>query len=162
MVKFKNSSQNQRLSALLFGLAALFIFPGSAWAGADCPDATPTRIMVHVDGMKSAKGTLTAALYDDNERNFLRKGSRIAKEREPASEDTVVVCMPAPGPGEYAIALYHDDNANRKFDRNWYGKPKEGWAFSNNAKGRLGPPSYKSAAFKVEGTEIEIHIRMRY
>ncbi|HIF09772.1 MAG TPA: DUF2141 domain-containing protein [Sneathiellales bacterium] len=158
----KIKCRSRRLSVWQMGLAGLFVFSGNAWAGADCPEDTPTRIWVHVDGMKNDKGTITASLYDDNARNFLKKGRRIAKERESASTGAVMVCMPAPGPGMYAVALYHDENANRKFDRNWYGVPKEGHAFSNNAKGRLGPPSHKAAAFTVDGAEAEIHVRMRY
>ena len=156
----KNHSWSR--SVLKLGLFVMLAYPGTALAGANCPEDTPTYIWVHVDGLKNTKGTVTASLYDDDERNFLKKGHRIAKEREPASTDTVIVCMPAPGPGTYAVALYHDENANRKFDRNWYGKPMEGHAFSNDAKGRLGPPSYKAAAFTAEGSEIEIHVRMRY
>jgi uncharacterized protein (DUF2141 family) len=141
-------------------LLALILTPYAGQA-ADCPEGTPTRIWIHVEGLKNTKGTVTASLYD-SAKNFLKKGRRIAKEREPASTDAVKVCMPAPGPGTYAIALYHDENANRKFDRTWYGKPKEGHAFSNDARGRLVAPSYKAAAITVEGTENEIVVHMRY
>ena len=163
MGKLKKIYQNWAFTIRFLGIPVFLATPNAAWAaGAECPADTPTRILVHVDGLKNTKGTVTASLYDDNARNFLKKGSRIAKEREPATPETVVICMPAPGPGKYAVAIYHDENANLKFDRHWYGKPKEGYAFSNNAKGRLGPPSHTAAAFTVEGDEAEIHVRMRY
>ncbi len=130
--------------------------------GADCPDGTPTRIWVQVLGTNSTAGTVTASLYDHKAKNFLKKGKRIAKEREPASTDPVLICMPAPGPGTYAVAIYHDQNSNRKLDRSWLGMPKEGWGFSNNAKGRLGPPSHRAAAFAAIGDETTIEISMRY
>lgn len=138
--------------------------PPSAGAAhaAECPKDTPTRIWVRVLGLKSAAGTVTASLYDHKAKNFLKKRKRIAKEREPASTEPVMVCMPAPGPGTYAVAIYHDENANRKLDRNWIGMPKEGYGFSNDAKGRLGPPAHKAAAFAVEADEVSIDVTMRY
>jgi len=51
--------------------------------------------------------------------------------------------------GEYAIALYHDENNNGKCDRNFFGIPKEGFAFSNNVKPFLSAPSFKSCKFSV-------------
>ncbi len=142
-------------------LAGLLAGAGKSYA-AECPPDTPTRIWVRVLGLKSAAGTVTASLYDDKAKNFLKKRRRIAKEREPASTGPVMVCMPAPGPGTYAVAIYHDENANRKWDRNWIGIPKEGYGFSNDARGRLGPPAHEAAAFAVDGDEATVDVRVRY
>ncbi len=38
-------------------------------------------------------------------------------------------------PGRYALAVIHDENMNGKLDANWLGVPKEGYGFSNDAKG---------------------------
>lgn len=146
------------------GLIALGLLTAGTGSGlaAECPEDTPTRIWVRIHGMKTASGTVTASLYDGVPKNFLKKGRRVAKEREPASTDPVMVCMPAPGPGTYAVALYHDENANRKLDRNWIGMPKEGYGFSNDAKGRMGPPSHQAAAFTVTDDDTTIDVKMRY
>lgn len=42
--------------------------------------------------------------------------------------------------GDYAVAVFHDVNSNNKLDKNFLGIPKEGYAFSKNAKGNFGPP----------------------
>ena len=60
-------------------------------------------------------------------------------------------------PGIYAIALLHDQNENRKLDKNWIGAPKEGFGFSRNVKVFMGPPEFKEAAFNAEeNTSLEI------
>jgi len=54
-------------------------------------------------------------------------------------------------PGRYTFRYFHDENNNKKIDANWMGMPKEGYGFSNNAKGTFGPPSYKNMIFKLNG-----------
>jgi uncharacterized protein (DUF2141 family) len=44
--------------------------------------------------------------------------------------------------GEYAVMLFHDENGNQKMDSNLLGIPTEGYGFSNEAKGRFGPPKF--------------------
>ena len=61
--------------------------------------------------------------------------------------------------GIYAIGLYVDSNKNEKLDTNFFGIPKEQFGFSNNAKGRFGPPSFESASFELDALkEISINL----
>ena len=66
-------------------------------------------------------------------------------------------------PGEYAIACFHDENANNDLDTNFLGIPIEGTGASNDAHGFMGPPSYKDARFTVgpSGTR-RVSVPMRY
>ena len=61
--------------------------------------------------------------------------------------------------GTYAIGIFVDTNFNNKMDRNLFGIPKEQFGFSNDAKGRFGPPSFKDAAFSVLG-EVYLEINL--
>ncbi len=49
--------------------------------------------------------------------------------------------------GLYAIALYQDTNANEKLDTNFFGIPKEPYAFSNNKKPGFAAPSFEKCSF---------------
>ncbi len=49
--------------------------------------------------------------------------------------------------GKYVVAIYRDTNENGKLDYHPLGYPTEPYAFSNNAKGSFGPPSFAAAAF---------------
>ena len=61
----------------------------------------------------------------------------------------------------YAIAIYHDQNSNNKFDT-FLSIPQEKFGFSNDAKVFFGPPSFDEAAFylkKNQRLKIEISLR---
>jgi uncharacterized protein (DUF2141 family) len=54
-------------------------------------------------------------------------------------------------PGNYTFKYFHDENKNKYLDLNWIGIPKEGYGFSNNAKGTFGPPSIEKMVFGFKG-----------
>jgi len=53
-------------------------------------------------------------------------------------------------PGDYAFAIFHDENGNQELDQNILGISTEGFAFSNNAMGNFGPPSWSQSKFTVQ------------
>ena len=73
-----------------------------------------------------------------------------------AGEMTFEVTLP---PGIYGARVLHDLNGNGEMDSNFVGIPKEPWAFSNNATGRLGPAKWQDANFEFSGdTAVEIRL----
>ena len=64
--------------------------------------------------------------------------------------------------GTYAIGSIHDENSNKEFDKNFIGIPKEGFGTSNNPKMTFGPPSFKTASFSLNQSEMTIKIQMVY
>ncbi|MBL7942746.1 MAG: DUF2141 domain-containing protein [Flavobacteriales bacterium] len=66
------------------------------------------------------------------------------------------------GPGRYAVAIMHDENANNELDTNMLGIPTEGYGFSRDASGWFGPPSFDSAAINFSGDAMGITMRMNY
>ena len=58
--------------------------------------------------------------------------------------------------------MLHDENNNGKADRALMMMPKEGYGFSRDAKVKMGPPSFASAAFEVGSQPLSQTIRMRY
>lgn len=65
-------------------------------------------------------------------------------------------------PGTYAIAVIHDENMNGKLDSSWLGIPKEGYGFSNNAKGVVGAPLFSAASFPYDGQNVDLTISLHY
>lgn len=51
--------------------------------------------------------------------------------------------------GRYAVKSFADENANARLDTNLIGLPVERYGFSNNARGRMGPPTFDAAAVQV-------------
>lgn len=64
--------------------------------------------------------------------------------------------------GEYAIALFHDEDNDGKLAYGALGIPKEGYGFSNDARGRFGPPSFDKARFKLDSAEKAVSIKVKY
>ncbi len=126
-----------------------------------CP-SWGTAIHVHIHGIRNAEGTIKAVLYGPDPETFLVKGKKADKEREPAEKGSMTLCVAAREKGQYAVAVYHDENDNHKFDRNWIGLPTEGFGFSKDPTLFLAPPSFDEAAFEVNGDLTHIDLGVSY
>ncbi len=121
--------------------------------------AQKTNIKVNVENVKNAEGKIMIALYNSEE-TYMKS---LFKGDEPKAEVGTVVGEFKDVPyGTYAVAVFQDENENKKLDTNFMGIPKEAYGFSNNATGFMGPPSFKDAAFKVNSSaEKVINIRIK-
>lgn len=63
--------------------------------------------------------------------------------------------------GRYALAIYHDENANKICDTNFFGIPKEAYAFSNGIRPSFSAPSFQFCSFMVNADKA-ITIKMVY
>lgn len=64
-------------------------------------------------------------------------------------------------PGDYAIAIIHDENGNGKLDT-FVGIPREGVGFSRNPVIRFGAPGYNAAHFTIGTAPVRQMIKMKY
>ena len=65
--------------------------------------------------------------------------------------------------GEYILSAFHDENVNGKLDVSDNGMPEEGFAFSNNAQPKMGPPNPQEMLFSIKENENAAQtIRMIY
>ncbi len=112
-------------------------------------------------GLRSGDGDVHVAVYDSPE-TFPDSGEMAAEAVVPARSDGVLAAFPGLAPGTYAVAVYHDENANHDFDQGIFGVPLEGYAFSNGASVFLGPPDFAEAAVRLGSEGAEITIPMTY
>jgi uncharacterized protein (DUF2141 family) len=110
------------------------------------------ELKVHITGVDEAKGgNIMVGVYE-SEATFLKDDGHIAEASVPvtdAKEGLITTQFDLPVGKTYAIAAYHDANGNEKLDKNFFGVPKEGYGFSNNARGTFGPPSFEKVAFQL-------------
>jgi len=118
-------------------------------------------VQVTVTGLRSEKGLVQACLTSDPHRFPDCKGDHSAHSLTVKASDHLVLDFGSVTPGRYAISLLHDENGNGRVDRALI-IPTEGFGFSRDAKLRMGPPSFKSAAFEVGRETVRQSIRMRY
>ena len=120
------------------------------------------RLDVVVTGMRRIAGNITLTAYGEDPARFLKHAGSLAITRVMLTGPVATLCVAVSRPGTYAIAIYHDENNNHHFDRNFLGLPVEGYGFSNDAPTMLGPPSFSAARITVEPGVHRIAIRLRY
>jgi uncharacterized protein (DUF2141 family) len=132
----------------------------------DCKGSpSQTKLVIVVEQVKSASGTVRITMYPDDAARFLKHGGPIhglSGLPFAATAPVTQACVWLPGPGGYAVSIYHDANGNGHFDQNFLGLPLEGFGFSNNPSTALGAPNFADARFAVTGGELTIHIKLRY
>ncbi len=149
-------------STIAIGLLA--VAPIAAQANRTDVGSGAMRSAIEVDltALRSSQGTVIACLTADPERfPKCRDDGQSRRMIRPANGVQRLVFDDVT-PGRYAIAVLHDENGNGKADRAMTMIPREGFGFSNDAKVRLGPPKFDDAAFRVEGRDRHLKIRMRY
>jgi len=131
------------------------------------PDISPRQppakvdLTIEIQHLHSNQGKIMALLFraakgfPDDAINAHRQG--MAQINEKTSE----IVFRKLEPGNYAIALFHDENDDSKLNKHWYGKPEEGVATSNNIIPRFGAPSYEDCQFTIN-SDMKIVLNMHY
>jgi uncharacterized protein (DUF2141 family) len=143
----------RRAALLVLGATTTTAAAGQAQAG---------EVVITVTDLRSTKGVVRACMTT-REDIFPRciKDAGAHRAVVPAT-DKVEIRFTGVKPGNYAIALLHDENDNGKADRAMGMMPKEGYGFSRDAPVKMAPPRFKDAVFvQGEGTS-RIAIKMRY
>jgi len=140
------------LPALLVCLVAA---SGKVWA------SDSVYVHVTVEGLRSVDVSCRLLLFES------RKGFPDSREKA-----AMMLSGPIRGqradftmrvrPGRYAIAVLHDENANERMDKTWYGRPKEGFGASNNPKVGFGPPGFEESAAVLDEKNNSLTITMTY
>ncbi len=76
--------------------------------------------------------------------------------------NTVTIRFTNVRPGDYAIALLHDENEDGKANRVMGMAPREGYGFSRDAPVRVAPPKWDDAVFTIGQASQNLTIKMRY
>ncbi len=113
-----------------------------------------------VEGVKNSRGLIGVLVFKSPAGWPEDVSSAFTSEVVPAQAPETVLEVHNLPAGEYAVVVLHDENLNKKLDRNWLGKPKEQWGMSNNPPFTHSAPSFGSARFPFAGDE-QMHIGLR-
>ena len=103
-------------------------------------------LTVEIEELRNNEGKLLLELNDENEQ--IIKGFS-----EEIYNNKCTLVVKDLKPGKYAFKYFHDENNDEKLTTNFVGMPKEGFGFSNNAKGKFGPPSFDKMLFEVSESD---------
>ena len=121
----------------------------------------PTSILVEIEGLRSNHGHVMACMTADP-KTFpdCQKDPQALHLTAPALNGETLQFKVAHA-GRYAIALFHDENANGRMDKMLM-MPREGFGFSRDAPLQFGPPRFDAASFAVGAAQVRTAIHMRY
>ena len=136
-------------------VALLMMSPALLSAGT--PVAT---FQVHITGVRNDRGVIYACLTRDAEHFLHCNGDKAALTQAVPGSARDIEFRGVP-PGRYALAIFHDQNANRKLDT-FMGIPKEGFGFSRNPGIGFGAPSFDKVSIELAPGLARTSVRMQY
>jgi uncharacterized protein (DUF2141 family) len=160
---------NRRPRIPCFALLLLANVTGSLQAQDTNPNAPaqPTTrlesVRVQIHGIRNTNGDIACAIFNAAE-GYPEESTKAYKFTRMASPGNSAICQfhDIP-PGTYAVAVFHDENANGKLDKNFLGIPREGYGASNNVRPKMSAPAFKDTAFSVKaGGTTTLNIDMGY
>jgi uncharacterized protein (DUF2141 family) len=125
--------------------------------GGAAPIAT---LKLSIDSLRSHKGLLRVCLTEDPA-NFPGCLDDAHAHTVSVPADQTEISIDGLPHGDYAAAVIHDENGNKKLDT-FMGIPREGFGFSRNPAIHFGPPRFAAARFAIGGDEEKQAVKMRY
>lgn len=107
-------------------------------------------LQVEILNLRNSKGNVAIELLSKD--NVSLKGKTVD-----IVDGKCVIIFEDVEKGTYALRYFHDENANEDIDMNFFGIPKEGIGFSNDAYGKFGPEDFEKWLFPVDGdTKVKL------
>ena len=162
-----NMRRASKIATVIAGLAIMLStigdlhLTGRAEATPIC-QSSGIPIWITIEKVRSSNGTIKVELYSGEAEKVPDKKNKVDRKRIQALQGETKLCLNAPSEGNYSISLYHDENDNKKLDRNFIGIPREGFGFSNNPPLRLGMPEQIEMRFTVEHMAVNLRISVIY
>lgn len=146
------------LRTRLFFLLAFLI---ASWQPASAQQHE-TNVQVRLAGLANSRGTIRIAIFNRAE-GFPATHTKAARLLNlPAQKGLVEFSLHGLARGQYAIAVYHDENNDGQLNTNLLGIPQEGYAFSNNVRPKFSAPSFQQTAFTLPETGQQLDIKVKY
>ena len=113
---------------------------------------------INIENIKKVNGKIEVAIYNKAE-TFLVKGEALNVYRYKVTNKSKFLTISDLPKGEYAIAVYHDLNSDKKFNKNIFGLPSESYGFSTNFIPRISKPSFDDCKIYINHSK-SIHIAL--
>jgi uncharacterized protein (DUF2141 family) len=131
-------------------LSCLLVFSAGFMSGATGQGHTLTIV---VEGISNTNGVVGVLVFS-SARGWPKDNARAFRAiAVPAHQGVVTILVSDLPSNDYAVVVLHDENENRRLDRNWLGLPKEQWGMSNNPQVHFSAPSFKQACFTLSQDE---------
>lgn len=156
---FPSSPQSQLVRPILYLiLGVLMIAPSLGFHYSE--SVLSGKLIVKIDNVSKSSGIIWIGLYDSADTYLIKEKSILKKidVTQKGYHEMVIDSLPF---GTYAIALFHDINANGEMDRNLLGIPSEPYAFSKKPKSKWRLPKFDEVKFDFSKDEQEIATQLK-
>lgn len=111
--------------------------------GDSSQSAKTVELKIMVTNITRLQGTIELGIFN-NSKDFLQKGKEYRTYSQEVTHDTVYFLLKDLKKDSYAVSIYHDVNSDRECNLNFFGIPKEPYAFSKNYKPILSKPPFNN------------------
>ena len=119
------------------------------------------QLTIVVEGVRNSRGVIGALLFRSGRGWPEHVDAAFRAKAVPARAGITTVIFEGLPPGGYAAVVLHDENANKKLDRNFLRIPLEGWGMSNNPRAHAAAPEFDRARFVLR-RNTRFRIRLNY
>jgi uncharacterized protein (DUF2141 family) len=133
-----------------YGASALAFVFGVALLGSIAEAQQGNTISVPVSGLRNNNGQVRCGLYS-SAATFPKNGQELQGAVASIANQQATCVFNNVAPGTYAVALFHAEKGETALQTSFFGQPLQGYGFSRNATGSMGPPSFSAAAYSYPG-----------
>jgi uncharacterized protein (DUF2141 family) len=146
------SRPSEMVCVLLMVIAGATLgLPREMYGAVDRGSQGPYTLTVDIEGVVNSRGVVGVLVFSSAAGWPERASAALTSKAVPAREGLTELLITGLDEGDYAVVVLHDENENRKLDRNRLHLPVEQWGMSNNPKHFLSAPSFSEASFRLEG-----------
>ncbi|MFZ9519243.1 MAG: DUF2141 domain-containing protein [Silvanigrellaceae bacterium] len=128
-------------------------------------DASASKLVLQISNMRNQIGQICISIFSD-ENGFPTEGNKaiyskcLANVETTGSKDVEIALLP---PGNYALAMFHDENSDKQLNTGSFGIPLEGFGFSNNPRILFSAPSFSECSFAInDAKQTTIQIKVNH
>lgn len=119
------------------------------------------RLSVSVTGARNDNGSVRCGLFSSAD-GFREPGREMRGAVAPIKNGQATCVFNGIPAGTYAVAVFHAEQNETRMETGLFGKPKQGYGFSNNPSTTFGPPNFSSAAFEYKGGNLHLPVTLSY
>lgn len=129
------------------------------------------RLEVDVSKLRSSKGQICYALFDDakgfpsTQESVVKSGCQALVAGSEPGRSLLVIEDIAASSDSFALSLFHDENNNGNLDKKkilGIEIPAEGFGMSNNPPTRMAPPTWEECVFHPTEGANQLAISFKY
>ncbi len=124
-------------------------------------DSLHGNLTVFIKNINKIIGNINIAVFNSYA-SFVNNGPVFRGAIVPVTAFNMLVPFDSVPKGVYSVAVFHDEDKNGVLNKNQMNIPIEGYGFSNNAAGNMGPPNFTQTKFIYSGKNKTITINMSY